>query len=200
MQASKAIIVITLLGSFSVNLIADDEITRASGGSIKTELGYGIVTNEGSSLTREWITVHDNSIPADINGTIGVKTVYESGDRYSRGDYRYSTQYRITVKESLSVIEVRFLLFDIWGDHVRNLSSTDIIDIDAGATKAFDAKWNVYSENEVSEYYASIAYISQVRTNSGKVVKANSELVLEQAKKFSKKFTESDLEPNPEKE
>lgn len=93
----------------------------------------------------------------------------------------------------------RFLTFDIWGDHSRNLSATDIADMDAGSTKKFDGKWNIYSENEVTEYYASIAYIAQVRTKSGRVIKADPKVVLEEARKFSKKFAEGDLEPTPEK-
>lgn len=177
-----------ILLTVSSNTIAAQTVTKESGGSIKTDLGYGIVLNKESSLTREWITVHDSSLPADILGTVGVKTIYESGDRYSSGRYKYSAEYTITAKEALSAIEVRFLTFDIWGDHSRNLSATDIVDMDAGSTKKFNAKWNVYSENEVSEYYASIAYIAQVRTKSGRVIKADPKVVLEQARKFSKKL------------
>ncbi len=182
------------------NSIAAQSVTKSSGGSIKTELAYGIVLNKESTLEREWITVHDSSLPADISGTVGVKTIYESGERYSSGSYQYSAEYTITTKEAISAIEVRFLTFDIWGDHSRNLSATDIVDIDAKSTRKFDGQWNVYSANEVSEYYASIAYIAQVRTKSGRVIKADPKVILEQARKFSKKFAEGDLEPKPEKQ
>ena len=192
-------VAITLLGPFAADLSAAESVTMASGGSIKTELGYGIVLNKESSLAREWITVHDDSVLADISGMVGVKTIYESGERYSRESYQYSAEYSITAKEDLSAVEIRFLTFDIWGNHSRNLSATDIVDMAAGTTKSFVGKWNVYSENEVSEYYASIAYIAQVRTKSGRVIKANPKFVLEQAQKFSKKFSEEDLEPKPEK-
>jgi len=199
MKLRELSIAMAILLVVSSNSIAAQSVTKLSGGSIKTELGYGIVLNKESSLTREWITVHDSSLPADISGTVGVKTIYKSGERYSSGSYQYSAEYTITTKEALSAIEVRFLTFDIWGDHSRNLSATDIVDMDAGSTKKFDGKWNIYSENEVSEYYASIAYIAQVRTKSGRVIKADPKVVLEQARKFSKKFAEGDLEPTPEK-
>jgi len=185
--------------TISTNSIAAENVTKISGGAIKTELGYGIVLNKESSLTREWITVHDSTLPVSIEGTVGVKTIYESGKRYSSGNYRYSTEYTITTKEAVSAIEVRFLTFDIWGDHKRNLSATEIVDLEGGVSKKFDGQWKVYSENEVSEYYASIAYIAQVRTKNGRVIKANPSVVLEQARKFSKKFSEGDLEPKPEK-
>lgn len=134
--------------------LAAENVTKTSGGSIKTALGYGIVLNRGSSLTREWITIHDTSIPADISGTAGVTTIYDSGERYSSGSYQYSAEYSVISKEALSAVEVRFLIFDIWGNHSRTLSATDIVDMAAGSTKKFDGKWNIYSENEASEYYA----------------------------------------------
>ena len=193
-----SIVTLTLLAALSNPTLAEN-VTKVPGGSVKTDLGYDIVLNKESSLTREWITVHDNKIPADISGTAGVKTIYEAGRNYSSGNYRYTSEFTITPTEALAAIEVRFLTFDIWGDHVRNLSITKIMDIPAGEAKQIGGKWNVYSENEVSEFYASIAYIAQVRTASGQVLKADPKIVLEEARKFTKKFAEGDLEPVPEK-
>ena len=52
----------------------------------------------------------------------------------------------------------------------------------------------------MSRHYASIAYISRVRTKEGRVVEADSGPIVDEAKKFSKKFTSADLEPpKPEK-
>jgi len=195
----KLIIVFLFVILFSSFTYGQPKITRSSGGSIKTELGYGIILNRESSLEREWITIHDDSIPADLVGTVGVRTIYEEGGRYSSGGYRYTANYTIKAMEALTAFEVRFLLFDIWGNHIRTLSATGIIDLKAGETRSFDAEWILYSENEASEYYASIAYIAQVRTKSGRVIKANPKVVIKEARKFSSKFAVSDLEPKPEK-
>jgi len=181
------------------NAIDESNVTRASGGSIKTELGYGIVLNKESSLQREWITIHNNAIPADLVGTVGVKTIFEPGGRYSSGNYWYKAVYTVKASEDLTAIEVRFLIFDIWGDFLRILSATDIVDLKSGETRNFDATWNVFSENEVSEYYASIAYIARVRTKTGLVIKADPTVVVREAQKFSAKFKASDLEPEPKK-
>lgn len=170
-------------------------VTRESGGSIQTPLSSGIVVNKESSLTREWITFHDPLLPADVLGTIGVKTVYESG-RVS-GDYKYSAKFTIDAREPISAIEVRFLLFDLWGEHIKTLSLSEVADIQG--SKEVSGRWRVYSENEVSEYYASIGFIARVRTQSGRVFQANTIPVLEEARKFSKKFTAESLEPKPEK-
>ena len=196
----KYIIYVILAGlAVSTNAVAGSSVTRAPGGSIKTELGYGIVLNKGSSLQREWITIHDDVIPADLVSTVGVKTIYESGGTYSSGSYKYSADYKVKANEDLTAIEVIFLTFDIWGDLLRNLSATDIVDVKSGETRTFDAKWNVFSENEVSEYYASIAYIAQVRTKAGRVIKTDPTIVVREAQKFSAKFKASDLEPEPKK-
>jgi len=180
-----------------VILPAQDGVTRGSGGSIKTDLGYGIMLNEKSSLEREWITIHDDSILANLIGTVGVRTVYESGKNYSSASLRYKVDYKIVIKEPLAAIEVRFLTFDIWGDHVNTLSTTEIVHMETGENPRFDAEWNIFSDNETIEHYASIAWIAKVRTKSGRVIKADHKKVLDEAVKFSKEFEQIDLEPKP---
>jgi hypothetical protein len=66
--------------------------------------------------------------------------------------------------------------------------------------KEFTGAWNAYSENEVSEYYASIAFVARVRTKAGRVFEANLTPVLEEARKLSKKFSPENLEPKPQKQ
>lgn len=169
-------------------------VTRESGGSIQTPLGYNIVLNKESSLMREWITVHDQTLPASLAGTVGIKTAYESG-RVS-GEYRYKTSFTIEAKEPLAALEVRFLLFDLWGNHIKTLSLTEVADIPS--KKEHTGEWRAFSENEVSEFYASIAYLARVRTQSGRVMEANPTAVIEEARKFSKKFSAEALEPKTE--
>ena len=123
----KIILIVVAIFITCSSAIAESHITRESGGSIKTELGYGIVLNKESSLQREWITIHNDSIPADLIGTVGVKTTYEAGGSYSSGGYRYNADYTVKANEDLTAVEVKFLTFDIWRDLLRNLSATDIV-------------------------------------------------------------------------
>lgn len=197
----RTIFLLTTLVFFSLAIDlkqagAKQWVTTASGGSIQTVLSPKVKINKGSSLTREWITVHDDQIRATFSNTHGISTRYVS---YAGGGYRYGASFIIKAQEALSAIEVRFLLFDIWGEHTKSLSTTEIVDIKGGATKKFTGQWNIFSENEVSNFYASIAYISRVRTKSGLVIYADPRLVLEQAKRYSDKFAEKDLEPKPAK-
>ena len=194
MKKKSTISLFFLLLFYMIIALNATQVTSANGGSIQTKLGYGIVLNKDSSLMREWITVHDDSLPIDFDGNTGLKTIYS--DR----SYYYSSEYTIITKEAISAFEIRFLTFDIWGNHIQNLVATEISDIGSGMSEKFDAKWKEYSENRVSEFYASIAYISQIRTADGRVIKANPETVLAEARKFSEKFSMSDLEPKPDKE
>lgn len=44
----------------SLAIIGKAETSKADGGSVQTSLGHGIVLNEGSSLRREWVAIHDD--------------------------------------------------------------------------------------------------------------------------------------------
>ncbi len=191
MKLFKSVVPAIVFLVLSSNVMAADSVTKAHGGTVNTKLGTDYFTNEESSLTREWVTVHDGSMPADISGTVGVETI-----NFGR-DNSYRAEYGVIAKEALSAIEVIFLTFDIWGDYSGAFSATDIVDIEAKTIKKFnDVSWGI-SWKQMTEHYASIAYISKVRTRDGKVIKANPEIVLEQARKFSKKFSEGDLGPEP---
>lgn len=168
---------------FSQNI----SVTKESGGSIQTKLSDTIILNEKSSLSREWITIHDSNMPANIIGTVGIKTVY--GAR----NYYYRTDISIVTKEPIVAIEYRFVLFDIFGNFTRILSGTIIEDIEKDS--AIQSEWNILNESETKRFYASIAYISKIRTKSGQVIEGNTDAVLMEAQKFSKKFTKEDLEP-----
>lgn len=162
---------------------------------MKTKLSSTIAVNPESSLEREWIAVHDPGLPVVLAGTPGIKTVYRREDEYSNGGYVYETRFSITPQEALSALSVRFLLFDVWGEHIRTLASTDVMDLAAGDEREFTPTWELWSENECSEFYASIAYVARVRTQAGSVKDGDTQFVLEQARRFSAKFAVTDLEP-----
>ena len=172
-------------------------ITTTDGGSIQTKLIANIVLNKESSLRREWVAVHDDTMPVDLVGTPGVTTIYESGgSRYSRGDYRYKATYTVRVSEPVVAIEVRFIAFDVWGDRTRALTATDIQDFAPG-DYPLDAEWNLYSENEASEHYASIGYVATVRTKTGQLYRADVDAVTDAARSYMSDFTSDLLDEDP---
>jgi hypothetical protein len=169
-------------------------VERAGAGTMQTDLGLGVVLNQSSTLPREAVLIHDTRLPVEIQQDVGIRTIYED-----RG-YRYSTSIRLNPTEDLTAVEVRYVIFDVWGDKVRTLSLTEVSDMKAGVPKELKPRWNLYSESEAKPHYASIAYVARVRTAAGRVVYADPSPALAEALKFSKKFTAADLEPKaPEK-
>ncbi|MCY3930488.1 MAG: hypothetical protein OXH70_02095 [Acidobacteria bacterium] len=179
--------------------------SRTDGGSIQTKLGFGIVLNKSSSLRRVWVTVHDPErmrveLDGDESGNTGVRTIYKPGDsRYARGEYQYAVTASIRpVTEPISAVEVRYIVFDVWGNRIKTLSATEIVDLGPGGKQIFEWNWRLFSENEASEYYASLGYVAQVRTASGVVLRANTDYILDRAREFSSEITETDLNVDEE--
>ena len=177
--------------------IGSPNVLRKSGGSIQTVLSRTIRLNEESSLKREFITIIHNTLPACLNDCIGITTVYESETDYTSAGFMYATQFAVSAREDLHAFETRFLLFNIWGRHVQTLTATEIADVPASSLRECVCKWELYSENEATEHYASIAYLATVRTAAGRVIDAEIEPVLAEAKRLFSKFTDADLEPTP---
>ena len=168
-------------------------IAEADGGSIRTDLGYGIVVNENSSLSRDWVIIHDSSLPIDFDGTTGVTTVLNSGTGFSSG-YNYSVEATMRATDSVTAFNARFLTFDVFGERVRTLGVTEIIDIPSGGSHSFDWRWRVVRESDVSEHFASVGFVAQVRTTDGRVHNANSEAIVCVAVLFALAATLADLD------
>lgn len=173
-------------GAPSPSPAVSGQVNRGSADSVRTALGFGIVLNKNSSLEREWVTVNTPDMPAHIVGPVAVGISY-------KGNYNYTADFEIESTEALSALEVKFLTFDVWGEHVRNLSYSEVEDSPAGRKK-IEGRWNVLSENEASEHYASIGYVARIRTKAGRVLAADPAGVIQEAKKFSAKFDPNTLE------
>lgn len=178
--------------------------TTTSGGSVATKYKSDgkehYATNEGSSLERVWTTLHDATIPVDLVGTPGVTVGYAPADGrlYEPTGFRYKSTFKVECQQPISAVEVRFLLFDVWGDHVINLDFTRVQDLSVGRT-SLDGAWTLYPDNDAERFYASIAYIARARTKDGHVFFANQEAVLAEARRLSSTFAQEDLQPTPDK-
>lgn len=176
--------------------VAAIKMDRYQGGSVKVPLVSNIVLNKSSTLEREWFVIRDENAPAYLSRATGVDVEYQSGQKYSSGHYAYRAFYQVTPKEPITAFEIRILVFDVFGKLVRTLSTTRIVDAEAEVRD--DSEWRLWSEAEASEVFGSISYIAQVRTASGRVYEADRIAILDQARKVTKRLTESDLEPKRE--
>jgi hypothetical protein len=170
-------------------------IERYDGKSVITDLGYGFSLNKESSLRREWFVVRDELSPVSLYGSAGVNVSFKSGDKYASGQYQYVVDYALEAKEPISAYEVRIHVLDAFGKIIRTLSATELVDFSQQQMRSHTGVWHIWSESEAAEAFASVAYVAQVRTASGRVYEADRTAVFDQVRKVAKRITESDLEP-----
>ena len=175
-------------------LFAKVTTTKADGGSNVVELSSSIKLNKNSTLHREWIAINDDQMPVSFKGTPGVLMIYDSGSKYSSGGYRYKATYEIVATADIAAIEIRFITFDVFGEKMRNLSTTYIGDIKKGTTYSDTSQWTCSSENDAECYLSSIAYIAQVRTADGKVYYYDANAIVDEILKFTSKFSVEEFE------
>ena len=189
------ILIVSLLIASETNVFAQTiKVTTLDGGSVVTELTYGIKVNRGSSLRRTWVVLNDPRSPVQLKG-VGVLTRYKSN-----GGYSYIPTGSLSAREAISAIEVRFLLFDVFGEHIKPLSGDEVTEI--LANKPFKVgeigSWRAW-ESDVSALLTVVAFVGHVRTKTGTIWRYNSGAIEKELNKIRLKVTSGVLEPTKEK-
>lgn len=176
------------------SLAGAQEVIRGAGGPINYDLGYGIMSNEGSSLSREWYVVNDPDLPVAIDpaGYEGLQT------NLTQSSYQYRVKFTLKVSQPVSAVEIVIIPFDVWNNSNRPLGLSEITDM-AAPTATVDGVWTVFSENEALGMLTSFAYIDRVRLKDGTVILADREAILDEARKISSGLSEADIVPPPPK-
>jgi hypothetical protein len=138
-------------------------VTTLDGGSVTTDLGYGIKTNKNSTLHRTWVILNDPACPVQIS---------EAGLSISYGDRQFNFLQvgTLTASEPVSAFEVRYVLYDVFGEHLKTLSATAVTDVAANSPRPLrdGGSWRAW-DNEVTDLMTVVAFVAQVRTQSGKI-------------------------------
>src|SRR4051812_14485648 len=151
---------------------AQVKVDVTDGGSVVTTLSRGIEVNEGSSLTRSFVTINDVSAPVALQQA-GIGTVYEG-----RG-YNFVPKGDMTPREPITAVEVRFVLFDMFGQLIRTVSLTKVRDLGADKKPLTEAAWYA-SEANVRDLLTVASFVAYVRTASGKVWRFNEKKIGEE--------------------
>lgn len=179
---------ITLIAPFlfySIVSLSQLTVSKKEGSSVVTKLGMGIKVNDGSSLKREQTTINDASCPIQLSD-VGIETSYASSS------YSFKPIGSLLTKEPIAAYEVIHLIYNIFGEHMRSLSNTEITDIDGQKEFSKYSSWYA-SENNVSEYLICVSYVSNVRTKSGKLWHNNLKALKDQLNKLEIAFEEGYL-------
>lgn len=147
------------------------EIETTDGGSVITDLGQGIKVNKNSSLYRKWVVINDTYCPVRLEKS-GIATRY--GGAYSASGYFYTAKGNFQAKESIQALEIRFVLYDVFGNYMATLSTNMVEDIGRDEVKDLvgSGKWDAW-ESQVSDLLTVVSFVTQVRTTSGKVWRCN---------------------------
>ena len=171
------------------------KVTSMNCGSVITELSYNIKVNENSSLQRSCLTFNDPSCPVQLSDA-GIVSKYDTYDK----DYEFTAQGSLSSGEQIAAIEIRFLLFDVFGEHIKTLSSTQVKDIVPNTSPNINTGggWRAW-ENEIRGYLTSIAFVAQVRTSAGTVWRFNEKGISAEILKTHLKMLSGILDPSTDK-
>ena len=135
-------------------------ITRSPDGPFSFQI-LGITMNEGSTMQRESIVLN---VPDSPIRFVSASLSFDFEDRR----FRYNVAAQVEAAVPITALEVRHVLFDVFGEHVKNLSDTEAKDITPG-DHSLSGTWNILRENEVTEHLTTVSYVAQARLADGRV-------------------------------
>jgi hypothetical protein len=165
MRSVVAVAVLFLSFQFAAaqgNADSSLQISEEDGGGVAVRTASGLL-NQDSSLKRRFFVVADTNSPAGI----------EHAGIYSRLDEKEKVDYflpfgTVSPKQAISAVEVRFVLFDVWGERIRTLSSTRLVDSSTHVDLRGTNKWMAL-ESEVGQLVTVVSFVARIRTADGDV-------------------------------
>lgn len=177
----KIILIISIL-FYSFQSFSQLIVDKKEGSSVVTKLTMGIKVNDGSTLKREYTTINDTNCPIQMVD-VGIET------SYAASRYEFKPIGLLKSKEPIVAYEVVHLIYNVFGEHMKSLSNTEIIDFEGQKDFSKYSSWYA-SENNVTEYLICVSYVSNVRTKSGKIWHYNFKALKEQLNKLEIVFEE----------
>jgi hypothetical protein len=130
--------------------------------------------NEKSTMHRSFLDIDDPTCPIQLS-RVGVFTTF------NEGNFVYRATGTILPSEPIVAFDVTLVLYDAFGDRIETLGLVRIADINAG--EAYDlsprANWQA-SEGEVTRLLTVVAFVSRVRTASGRVWRLSEKPILDE--------------------
>lgn len=165
---------------------AQESMLHVEGLPMEIELSRTLKLNEGSTLRREHYAFNDPNLPVRITAAPNVEILY--ADRR----FNYICGVELEASVPLAAVKVIIVTIDVWGKHGSNLSCVEIRDMAPGAHKVGGA-WNIFQDADAESFWASIAFVSDVRTADGAVFTARVEDVLKEVNRIGAKLSMEDI-------
>ena len=138
------------------------QVREEDGGPVTVRSASGML-NQGSSLKRRWLAVNDLSGPVLLN----------KAGLYPRFDEKEEVHVLMPVgtaqpSQAIAAVEVRYMLFDVWGEHLSTLTMTKMADTSTTFDLRDGSGWPAW-ENEVAQLVTVVAFIARVRLENGQI-------------------------------
>ena len=160
MSRSACAVFIALLVVASSAAGQEYQVARVSDGPFSMKI-MGVAFNEGSALQREAIVLNSPSCPVQLTSSA---LTFDYGDH----GFKYKVHTGIKVQQPIAAIEIRHALYDVFGNHMRNLSNVEGRDFAVGPATV-DGAWNVLQENDMGEHLTTVTYVAAVRFADGRI-------------------------------
>ena len=165
MRSLAAVAMVLLFSGVMFGQASDDgtlQVSEYDGGSVAIRTAGGFV-NQDSSIKRKWYVIDDANAPVKL----------ERAGVFPRLEEKENIHYMVPVgtvdpKQAISAVEVRFVLFDVWGDRLRTLAITRLTDSSTHVDLRPADKWPTL-ESEASQLVEVVAFVARVRTSEGQV-------------------------------
>lgn len=138
------------------------QVNQYDGGSVALRTANGLL-NQDSTLKRSWYAIDDSNSPVRL----------ERAGVVPHLDDKEKIQYFVPVgtvspKQAIAAVEVRYLLFDVWGERLRTLSLTRLADSSTHVDLRSGNEWPTL-DLEASQLVSAVAFVARVRTADGQV-------------------------------
>jgi len=146
---------------------------------------YGtVIKGCGSDASKEWIVIHDESMPVALSMAATFRNV---------GEYEYyDVDITMVAETDIAAYDVRFAGFDIWEKHLWTGQATEIIDLAQGETYSArisgEMSFSAYSGYSEDAATCIIVYVEQARSKDGQIIKADINSVISAAGECSTQF------------
>jgi len=165
------------------------QVREDDGGSVIVRGPNGLL-NQSSSLKRKWYAIDDAACTVRLNRT-GIYTKFDN----TQGTYAFVPVGSLTPKQAISAVEVRYILFDVWGQRIRTLSLTKLADSATSVDFRDSSAWPAW-EPEVSNLVTVVAFVARVRTADGAVWTYDKAAMLQQIQTLGVAIAQPDMVPD----
>lgn len=138
-----------------------------------TEVDGGSVYQIKSTLHRKWIVFNQVPCPLRLERA-GINTPLELGK--TSDEYSFKPSGSIRFQSGVKAFEIRFILYNVWGERIKTLIGTKIEDWEQGdEIKDLSAElggWGIH-DSGITSYVTCISFVARAITADGRIWRAN---------------------------